>query len=332
MLALLAAALAAVSAAADEACANFACPPGEVAVSVAQRCIEEDATPRRGLAGGLAAATTVFGATRRLVQTALAAALATNARRLGTTECYACECVPLAPLPTPAPTTAAAAAPTCERAAGCTADIADLVAARGCYPRAACDADYAATFCCDLPCLPQSTDGDCSGDMATLNGHGVIVNVERFDLFDPVDNTPIDGKRPYYGASSYIRLLPLVAREIGEPVSASPEDGAHFGYWGQWIGPQSRVNYYAEYDEYMRASGSIEGGLFSSGKLGATTYPKYLLGASAHGYDPRSDTSRGWGFFEKAIDCKYVERGVAAAAALRDCCAACHDCARYYYY
>ena len=59
---------------------------------------------------------------------------------------------------------------------------------------------------------------------------GMALDVQRSDLFSKETGAAIPGKRPYYGASSYIRILDLLDREIGEPVTSKPSDGTHFGY------------------------------------------------------------------------------------------------------
>ena len=43
------------------------------------------------------------------------------------------------------------------------------------------------------------------------------LGVERTDLFEE-NGQPDESKRPYYGLSSYVRLLPIIEREVGESV------------------------------------------------------------------------------------------------------------------
>ena len=101
--------------------------------------------------------------------------------------------------------------------------------------------------------------------------------------------------------------------QVGEPVTDSTAETSHFGYFGQWLSPYARTAYdpkvaAQEGSSYRgsKATDSIEGGLFSASKLGKTKYPKYLPSASTKAYTPWSDTSRGWGFSENALDCSYL--------------------------
>ena len=184
---------------------------------------------------------------------------------------------------------------------GCYAPV--PIEERGCYPRAACDAGYAATFCEEMLCVPQGFSGECSSALSELHGWGIQPWPGRSDH---------QATRSYYGVSSYIRLFPFLGREVGEPVSASPYDASHYGYFGQWMGPYARTNWnpsQAASDANYRGSAStasIEGGLFSAAKMGKTRYPKYLAGSSTHAYSPWSDVGRGWGFYEAAVDCTYL--------------------------
>ena len=82
------------------------------------------------------------------------------------------------------------------------------------------------------------------------------------------------------------------------------EGQRQFGYWGQWMAPRARTKYHD--GSYATALGSTEGGLFTKPALGRTHYPKYLAGASIYAYTSYSDVGRGWGFYEKAIECKYL--------------------------
>jgi len=175
---------------------------------------------------------------------------------------------------------------------------------RGCYPRAACTADYAATFCAELTCLPQGFAGECSSALSELHGHGFMPNTQRGDDYA--------SDRDYYGLSTYVRLFEFFGREVGEPVTDSTTAASHYGYFGQWMAPYARTNWIdanAASDANYRgstATASIEGGLFTATKLGRTKYPKYLAGSSTHAYTPWSDTSKGWGFFERAVECPYL--------------------------
>jgi hypothetical protein len=69
---------------------------------------------------------------------------------------------------------------------------------------------------------------------------GMALDVQRSDLFSKETGAAIPGKRPYYGASSYIRILDLLEREIGEPVTSKPSDGTHFGAYSAHRGSDNQ--------------------------------------------------------------------------------------------
>ena len=69
---------------------------------------------------------------------------------------------------------------------------------------------------------------------------GMALDVQRSDLFSKETGAAIPGKRPYYGASSYIRILDLLDREIGEPVTSKPSDGTHFGAYSAHLGSDNQ--------------------------------------------------------------------------------------------
>jgi hypothetical protein len=96
----------------------------------------------------------------------------------------------------------------------------------------------------------------------------------------------------HFGVSYYTRVSRLFARV--------PYQG-QAGLFGQWI---QDFNIHESESPFN----SIEGGLFTHDKLGRSCYPKYMIGASTHLYNPNSDTSGGWGFLERALQCDYLAR------------------------
>ena len=94
-----------------------------------------------------------------------------------------------------------------------------------------------------------------------------------------------------YGVSQYLRIFEFLERVPTR---------SQFGVWGQWIGslgahPNGAFN-------------SIEGGLFVADKMGRSRFPKYMASAATHLYSPDSDTTGGWGFYERRIDCSQLGR------------------------
>jgi hypothetical protein len=185
---------------------------------------------------------------------------------------------------------------------------------RGCYPRANCDADYAARFCDSMTCIPQGFEQECAG-MAEFSGHGPKPSLSRSDMFDTDGSTGgqsanyadlAQTTREYYGLTMYTRILRVVEREVGEPITTSTSSMAQFGYLGQWIAPLARTKYATDSGSHASGMASIEGGVYNNVALGASRLPKYLAGASLYSYQPVSDVGRGWGFAERAIGCQYL--------------------------
>ncbi|KAH8094428.1 hypothetical protein JL720_4429 [Aureococcus anophagefferens] len=184
---------------------------------------------------------------------------------------------------------------------------------RGCYPRANCDADYAARFCDSMTCIPQGFEQECAG-MAEFSGHGPKPSLSRSDMFDTDGSTGgqsatfadlAQTTREYYGLTMYTRILRVVEREVGEPITTSTSSMAQFGYLGQWIAPLARTKYATDSLSHASGMASIEGGVYNNAP-GASRLPKYLAGASLYSYQPVSDVGRGWGFAERAIGCQYL--------------------------
>ena len=134
----------------------------------------------------------------------------------------------------------------------------------------------------------------------------------RVKIESPHRPSPVVRRRVWASLTFALLDRPALSPQVGEPVVDSTTAGSHYGYFGQWMSPYARTNHIdsqaASDPNYRGSSGtaSIEGGLFTASKLGKTKYPKYLAGSSTHSYTPWSDTSKGWGFFEKAVDCSYL--------------------------
>ncbi|KAH8044994.1 hypothetical protein JL720_16868 [Aureococcus anophagefferens] len=110
--------------------------------------------------------------------------------------------------------------------------------------------------------------------------------------------------REYYGLTMYTRILRVMEKDIGEPVSSTASDMAQFGYLGQWVAPLARTKFDIAGGSHATAMASIEGGVYNNNNLGYSRLPKYLAGGSLYAYTPVSDVGRGWGFQEMGIACK----------------------------
>ena len=82
--------------------------------------------------------------------------------------------------------------------------------------------------------------------MAAFTGHGVMPEIDRTDLYDVDDSTGgqsatypdlAQTSREYYGISFYTRILRVVERDVGEPITTCTSCMANFGYLGQWVQP-----------------------------------------------------------------------------------------------
>ena len=151
--------------------------------------------------------------------------------------------------------------------------------------------------------------------MAEFSGHGPKPSLSRSDMFDTDGSTGgqsatyadlAQTTREYYGLTMYTRILHVVEREVGEPITTSTSSMAQFGYLGQWIAPLARTKYATDSGSHASGMASIEGGVYNNVALGASRLPKYLAGASLYSYQPVSDVGRGWGFAERAIGCQYL--------------------------
>jgi hypothetical protein len=113
-------------------------------------------------------------------------------------------------------------------------------------------------------------------------------------------NYPSGGNGFSFGHSFYVKVFRYLDMIPGHTTGQS-------GIFGQWI--QDFNNDRPNPDDYTPMPwNSIEGGLFAQEKTGRHRYPVFMIGASTHMYNPNSDVSGGWGFFEQAIGCEFLSR------------------------
>jgi len=142
-------------------------------------------------------------------------------------------------------------------------------------------------------CAPYQVSGHVSPGYTHDNG---VKNGVTFDN---------GGNGFSFGTSYYVRVGRYLNTIPGHTSSQS-------GIFGQWIQDHNAdrpdTQGFASNQATPLPWNSIEGGLFSHDKLGRKRYPVYMIGASTHMYNPNSDVSGGWGFFERAIGCEFLSR------------------------
>ncbi|KAK7248067.1 hypothetical protein SO694_0008717 [Aureococcus anophagefferens] len=176
-----------------------------------------------------------------------------------------------------------------------------------------------ARFCDSMTCIPQGFEQECTGAARrpefreTPTERPLLRRLYRSDMWDTSNSVVgqsdqyadlAQTTREYYGLTMYTRILRVMEKDIGEPVSSTASDMAQFGYLGQWVAPLARTKFDIAGGSHATAMASIEGGVYNNNNLGYSRLPKYLAGGSLYAYTPVSDVGRGWGFQEMGIACK----------------------------